>query len=660
MKTNNLYAQLSVGQGPAGPVGPQGPKGDKGDKGDTGAVGPQGPKGEKGERGSKGEQGKQGPQGKEGPQGPVGLRGEKGDTGPQGPKGDKGDPGTTSWDDLLNKPIIPSIDGLASEKFVIDKITEAQFANGEIDLSAYATTNYVDESIRTIELTPGPKGEKGDTGPQGPQGIQGPKGDKGERGEKGEKGDTGGVMPSDMVDYIGHQHESLKAKNDADVEWLLDKIDSIQSENNIIYYEGQHIIATDTVEGKAKKAILKGQTAGGVITLTASDYSFEGYVNDEDNQFGKEGVFYPSPGDRSTDFIDISYLGNEFSILFNVPLKADSTYPYGFCHYNLFDENKEPVKGAHAKFSEETRYCLPVDRTNYPTAKYIRISLNIKLNMDTVNGGTAIQGELKSVNNPVLTTSNEDGTKTNVLTANEDVVLRGIGDMKDTLDISTGELTTRIGEVVLDGSSDEEYIQSGLSLNNTIAFGIVLFDIKPKGVSVNNKFITTADANNSDYEHSYSSTHNNKSLVWFFINKGKLSSFDVSGFRQWLSQNAITLQYELATPVIKRVDLSDNAVYSYKNTTYYDCSSAEGSLVPTLSLYVPTKLNALVSHQKDIIQELTQENESLKAAQQVLLNSQLSFYEAVISAIPALAPTEGQVNIPDFIQDLYKLKNNLK
>ena len=46
MKTNNLYAQLSVGQGPAGPVGPQGPKGDKGDKGETGPVGPQGPKGD--------------------------------------------------------------------------------------------------------------------------------------------------------------------------------------------------------------------------------------------------------------------------------------------------------------------------------------------------------------------------------------------------------------------------------------------------------------------------------------------------------------------------------------------------------------------------------------------------------------------------------------
>ena len=75
---------------------------------------------------------------------------------------------------------------------------------------------------------------------------------------------------------------------------------------------------------------------------------------------------------------------------------------------------------------------------------------------------------------------------------------------------------------------------------------------------------------------------------------------------------------------------------------------------------MPTKLNALVARQKDTIQELTQENESLKAAQQILLNSQLSFYETLMATIPSLMPAEEQVIIPDFIQDLYRLKNNQK
>ena len=60
-------------------------------------------------------------------------------------------------------------------------------------------------------------------------------------------------MSSDMVDYMGNQHDSLKKKNDADVEWLLGEV-------NTAHYEGQQITATNTLEGRSKSAILKGQT----------------------------------------------------------------------------------------------------------------------------------------------------------------------------------------------------------------------------------------------------------------------------------------------------------------------------------------------------------------------------------------------------------------
>lgn len=69
------------------------------------------------------------------------------------------------------------------------------------DLTGYATENYVDERIETIELTPGPAGPRGDTGEAGPagkDGAQGPKGDKGDKGDTGKqgpKGDTGATGP---------------------------------------------------------------------------------------------------------------------------------------------------------------------------------------------------------------------------------------------------------------------------------------------------------------------------------------------------------------------------------------------------------------------------------------------------------------------------------
>lgn len=95
-------------QGPIGLTGPQGPKGDTGEqgpKGDTGSQGEQGLQGPQGEKGEKGEKGDKGEQGEVGPMGPQGPQGEQGPMGPQGPSG-----GTTDYNDLTNKPSINSVE----------------------------------------------------------------------------------------------------------------------------------------------------------------------------------------------------------------------------------------------------------------------------------------------------------------------------------------------------------------------------------------------------------------------------------------------------------------------------------------------------------------------------------------------------------------------
>lgn len=103
--------------GQDGAVGPQGPKGEKGDKGDTGETGP---KGDKGDKGDTGERGPQGPQGEQGP---------------------KGEPGTTDYNDLINKPTIPSN--------VSDLINDSGFITNSA-LIGYATETYVDNAISGI------------------------------------------------------------------------------------------------------------------------------------------------------------------------------------------------------------------------------------------------------------------------------------------------------------------------------------------------------------------------------------------------------------------------------------------------------------------------------------------------------------------------------
>ena len=122
-----------------------------------------------------------------------------------------------------------------------DGVESVAFAKGTPIRYNMATKKYVDDSISTIELTPGPKGdkgdpftyadftpeqlaglkgEKGDKGDTGEQGIQGPKGDPGEQGPQGlqglqgPKGDTGEQGPQGLQGPKGDAGERGPAGQD--------------------------------------------------------------------------------------------------------------------------------------------------------------------------------------------------------------------------------------------------------------------------------------------------------------------------------------------------------------------------------------------------------------------------------------------------------------
>ena len=100
-----------------------------------------------------------------------------------GQKADKSELFSGSYNDLTNKPEIPSIVGLASETYVNEKVSE-------------------------VELLPGPKGDQGEQGPIGPMGPEGPAGKDGEDGYTPVKG----------VDYF--TEEDFAALNIPSIEGL--------------------------------------------------------------------------------------------------------------------------------------------------------------------------------------------------------------------------------------------------------------------------------------------------------------------------------------------------------------------------------------------------------------------------------------------------------
>ena len=173
--------------------------------------------------------------------------------------------------------------------------------------------------------------------------------------------------------------------------------------------------------------------------------------------------------------------------------------------------------------------------------------------------------------------------KSNILTVNEPVELRGIGDVKDELNLLTGELTQRIGEIVLDGS--ENWIAS--TNQERIAY------ILPhKGVAkvfrspISDKWICGGNSSATFDTFFY--------VGGSYFNYITNQEISLADFKAQLSDNPVSVQYFLATESVKTVDLStlDQDGNKTKLKTFNDIThvslSSEG-LIPEAELTVATK-----------------------------------------------------------------------
>ena len=554
---------------------------------------------------------------------------------------------------------------------------------------------------------------------------------------KGEKGETGGVEEYNKVDYMGNKYETLKQANDANVEYA---VKTAIGEFNYLDYDGQHITATDTIEGQAKSAILKGQTLvnlwDNIGQHSIAPSNFVGQVGDCFKKSTKYLLKYNVLQTNTNNDLIVQYyhngawvvnepaymkLNKDYYILTTPSVDfndirifyADSfgtgtvilkdimliEYQEGMENWNIpyfegMQSVKMPVltttgkntvneKTWEIETEEEEYQCLLFDgfvTTDLKSGNPIIIPVNVKkgkkYTLKCKNKATSyfnyyyliddlIDGKVKTnrtriaENNTLnsfvdtIATFTADGDykylhidtgspgakgyivkntlqleesssattyepyKTNILSTPEEVVLRGFDSMKDTLNLNTGEYTKRIGELTLNGS---EYWQYENNTDGTTRFNLPISDFKNYDTSSNGKNLI-----NDKLPKAYFSIAGNTYGVTTWCNHVVFFTehTNVNDFKQWLSQNPTTIQYELATPVIKTVDLSDNHVYSYKDVTHYDCSSAEGSLVPTLSIDVPTDVQATIAQQRETIQTLNSENERLNQIQEALKASML-------------------------------------
>lgn len=254
----------------------------------------------------------------------------------------------------------------------------------------------------------------------------------------------------------------------------------------------------------------------------------------------------------------------------------ESTYHLYVCEY---DANKSFIKFIFDKNNKTF--------TTSSTTNYIRFR--------TDNNETEFNIEIQLEESSIKTSY--EPYKSNILTVNEDVTLRGIGDVQDELNLLTGELTERIGEVVLDGSEDENWhidmsSNNVTRLNMTFKVGldnIIDCDFATTGMLCDRFIQVTGSSLWANDVQGVGSS--NGSGLKIGIPKSNLTTQDVNGFRYWLSQNPVTVQYQLATESIKTVDLTPSGThpsttpYCWKNGHIQLSSSG---LLPSLEYSVVT------------------------------------------------------------------------
>lgn len=188
--------------------------------------------------------------------------------------------------------------------------------------------------------------------------------------------------------------------------------------------------------------------------------------------------------------------------------------------------------------------------------------------------------------------------KTNILHTPEEVVLKGIDDVKDTLNCNTGEYVECIGEITFDGSDDERwyYTENATDSNGIPYFEIQISNLKGGSIPLCGNMIVRRDVEGEKIA-------NSTTLYGLMVNKSaspgiriKNGTNNLTDFKASLQANPVTVQIVLATPTVKTVNLSSSGnwekivldgsegweiraggtKYSYTVTNIFDSEGANG------------------------------------------------------------------------------------
>lgn len=169
-------------------------------------------------------------------------------------------------------------------------------------------------------------------------------------------------------------------------------------------------------------------------------------------------------------------------------------------------------------------------------------------------------------------------------------------------EIVDGKLIRKVGEVVFDGS---ESWKLWYESSNTIGFIYNHNSIMDKNwyssqmSLVCDRFIPKSGHNFNEDDSEAIAQWNTNNAIFVRINKRALKTLDVSGFKQWLAENPVTVLYELSKPVITDIN-ADLNVRTFDDKTHV---TTEGLVKAELEFKAPANLRAVVNQVADRITE---------------------------------------------------------
>ncbi|MFR5946786.1 MAG: hypothetical protein ACLUF8_05180 [Clostridium sp.] len=174
----------------------------------------------------------------------------------------------------------------------------------------------------------------------------------------------------------------------------------------------------------------------------------------------------------------------------------------------------------------------------------------------------------------------------NTTTLNLPIPLRSLpNNVCDTIEGNT--LVQRVGKVVLDGSLDEEWEISN-KINNLLNVGFLIESCvnKPRNPNIAYYYfcdkLPNQDTPIADTKTEGIMLHGKKAYIRIFLDK--LDSKDIGGFRTWLSENPVTIYYELAEPIIHDLEIPQLNTSKGANII-----TTENNIKPNMTMKVKVK-----------------------------------------------------------------------